>query len=104
MKHGEKVAPVAALVSALSCLACCLPFGIAAAVGAAGAGLVLDSLRPYLLGASGVLLVFGLWQLYRSRGTCRRRSRAGVAIFWISALIVVSVAVVPQTVAALFGS
>ena len=35
MKHGEKVAPIAALISALSCLACCLPFGIAAAAGAA---------------------------------------------------------------------
>ncbi|HTS63397.1 MAG TPA: hypothetical protein VMH28_15330 [Candidatus Acidoferrales bacterium] len=103
MKHGEKLAPIAALVSALSCLACCLPFGIAAAVGAAGLSIFLDSVRPYLLGIAGALLLFGLWQLYRSRGTCQRRSRTGLAIFWTSALIVTSVAVVPQVVASLFA-
>ena len=81
MKHGEKLAPLTAVVSAASCLACCLPFGIAAAAGAAGLSVVLDGLRPYLLGISGALLAFGIWQLYRSRGTCRMRTRSGLAVF-----------------------
>jgi len=101
VRHGEKLAPVAALVSALSCLACCLPFGIAAAAGAAGLSIVLEGFRPYLLGISAVLLLFGLWQLYRARGACRRRSRTAVATFWTCAAVVVAVALVPQVVAGL---
>jgi hypothetical protein len=103
VKHGEKLAPVAALVSALSCLACCLPFGIAAAAGAAGLSVVLDGLRPYLLGIAGALLLFGLWQLYRSRGTCQRRTRTGLAVFWTCAALVAMVGVVPQVVAGLLA-
>ena len=103
MKHGEKLAPVAAVISAVSCLACCLPFGIAAAVGAAGLSVVLDAARPFLLGAAGLLLLFGLWQLYRSRGMCQRRSRAGLATFWICAVIVASVAIAPQVVGGLLA-
>ena len=103
MKHGEKLAPVAALVSALSCLACCLPFGIAAAAGAAGLSIILDSVRPYLLVGAGALLVFGLWQLYRSRGTCQRRTPAGIAIFWTCAVLVAAIAILPQSVAGLLA-
>lgn len=102
MKHGEKLAPVAAAVSALSCLACCLPFGIAAAAGAAGLSVVLDGLRPYLLVLSGGLLVFGFWQLYRSRA-CRLRTRTGLTVIWVSALIVTAVALTPQIVGSLLA-
>jgi hypothetical protein len=35
MKHSEKVTPVAAVVSALSTMVCCLPSGIAVAAGTA---------------------------------------------------------------------
>jgi len=38
VKHTEKLAPVAAVVSAISCIACCLPIGFAAAAGIAGVG------------------------------------------------------------------
>lgn len=103
MKHGEKLAPIAALVSALSCLACCLPFGIAAAAGIAGLSVVLGALRPFLLLISGVLLLFGLWQLYRSPASCHRRSRTGLSIFWICAALVAVVAVFPQQVASAFA-
>jgi len=103
VKHGEKLAPVAALLSALSCVACCLPFGIAAAAGAAGLSVVLDSFRHGLLGVSAALLLFGLWQLYRSRGTCQRRTRSGIAVFWICAVVVGMVALVPQVVAGLLA-
>jgi len=103
VKHGEKLAPVAALVSALSCLACCLPFGIAAAAGIAGFSIFLDGIRPYLLILSGLLLLFGLWQLYRSPRNCERRGRVALAIFWVCAVLVMLVAVAPQLVATLIA-
>lgn len=96
MRHSEKLAPVAAVASALSCMACCLPFGIAAAAGSAGLGMVLEPFRPYLMAVSAGLLLFGLWQLYRKGRTCQRRSRASVAIFWVCAAIVTTMIVAPQ--------
>ena len=99
MKHGEKLAPVAAVVSAISCMACCLPFGIAAAAGTAGLAFVLDSIRPYLMAASGALILFGVWQLYRRGPSCQRRSRTGIVIFWSCAAVVAALMIAPQTVA-----
>lgn len=76
MKHSEKIASAAAVISALSTLACCLPLGIAAAAGVAGLGVPVEPLRPWLIGLSIALLGVGFTRLYRSRGTCQRRSRA----------------------------
>lgn len=99
MKHGEKLAPVAAMVSALSCMACCLPLGFGAAAGLAGLGVVLAPLRPWLMGVSAVLLLFGMWQLYRRPKVCRPRSRASLVLFWICAVVVLALMVAPQLVA-----
>jgi hypothetical protein len=100
MIASEKIFPAAAVVSALSTLACCLPFSIAAAAGAAGLGAIVEPVRPWLMGLSLVLLGAGFAQLYRSRGTCHRRSRASVAVFWLSAIVVLAAVVFPQLVAA----
>ena len=99
MKHGEKLAPVAAVVSAISCVACCLPLGMAAAAGAAGLGLVLEPVRRYLMAVSGTLLVFGVWQLYRGGASCQRRSRASMVVFWTCAAVVALMMIVPQIAA-----
>ena len=99
MKHSEKIAPAAAVISALSTLACCLPLGIAAAAGAAGLGVLVEPLRPWLIGLSIALLGVGFTRLYRSRGTCQRRSRASVAVFWFSAIVVLTTLVFPQALA-----
>ena len=93
------MAPVAAVVSAISCMACCLPFGIAAAAGTAGLSVVLEPVRPYLMAASGVLIIFGVWQLYRGGRTCQRRSRASIVVFWTCAAVVVAMMLMPQLVA-----
>jgi hypothetical protein len=103
MKHSEKIAPVAALATALSTLACCLPLGIAAAAGAAGLSVVAEPLRPWLIGSSIALLVIGFTQLYRSNRTCHRRSRASLAIFWLSAIVVVAAVVFPQILSSLLA-
>ena len=99
MRIPEKIAPMAAVLGAFTSIACCLPFGIAAALGAAGVGLALEPFRGWLIGLSVVLLAFGLWQLYRSKGTCQRRSRTSVAIFWLSAFVVLGFILFPQAVA-----
>ena len=99
MKHGEKLAPVAAVVSAVSCMACCLPLGIAAAAGTAGLSLVLEPIRPYLMALSGALILFGVWQLYRRGPSCQRRNRASTVVFWTCAAIVALMMVAPQIVA-----
>ena len=99
MNHGEKLAPVAAVIGAISSMACCLPFGIAAAAGTAGLGIVLEPVRPYLMAASGALILFGVWQLYRRGASCRRRSRTSIVVFWICAAIVALMTIAPQIVA-----
>lgn len=99
MKHGEKAAPLAALVSAISCMACCLPLGLSAAAGLAGVAVVLDGLRPWLLTISAGLLLFGLWQLYKRPRVCRPRSRVSLAIYWICAGAVAAMLIAPQLVA-----
>jgi hypothetical protein len=85
-------------------MACCLPLGLAASAGAAGLGVVLTPLRPWMLAISGALLLFGLWQLYRSKGaTCQRRSRLSVAVFWVCAALVLVMMLMPQVVASLLA-
>src|SRR5262249_55514454 len=103
VKHGEKLAPVAAVVSALSCMACCLPFGLAAAAGFAGLGIALEPIRPWLMGVSAFLLLAGLWQLYRRPRTCAPSSRVSLVIFWICAAIVAALVIAPQLVAGLLA-
>ncbi len=103
MKHSEKLAPAAAVIGAISSLACCLPFGIAAAAGTAGLSVALEPVRPYLLAVSGALILVGVWQLYRRGASCRRRSRASIVLFWICAVFVALMMMVPQIVASLLA-
>jgi ABC-type Fe3+ transport system permease subunit len=103
LKHSEKFAPVAAVLSAVSCMACCLPFGFAAAAGTAGLSVVLVPLRPWMMAISGARLSFGLIQLYRRQGACRRRSRLSLAIFWVCAVLVLAMILMPQLVATLLA-
>lgn len=99
MRVAEKATPIAAVIAALSTIACCLPFGFLGAVGLAGASLWLARFRGWLLVIAGLLLVFGFWQLYRPSGTCRARSRSSIAILWVAAILVVAVILLPQLVA-----
>jgi uncharacterized membrane protein YidH (DUF202 family) len=104
MKHTEKITPVAAALSALSAIACCLPSGIAAAAGAAGLGVMVEPLRGWLVGLSVALLVLGFVQLYRSNRSCRRRSPISIAVFSVSAIVVAAILLFPQITAGLLAS
>ena len=49
MRVAERATPVAAVVAALSTLACCLPLGFLGAVGLAGLTVWAQSLRGWFL-------------------------------------------------------
>ena len=104
MRVTERLAPVAAAMSALATLACCLPLGIAGAVGALGLSVALDSLRPWLIGLAVILLGFSFWQMYRGKRTCRRRSPLSLVLFGLSAMVVLAVIFFPQKIAELMAA
>lgn len=64
MKLLEKGLSTAAVVAAQSTLACCVPLGFLGALGLASLGVWAQPLRPWLLGASVVLLGVGFIQLH----------------------------------------
>lgn len=100
MKAVERGAPAAAILAALSALACCLPFGIVGALGLASISVWIAPLRPWLLGAAVLLLVVGFWQIYRRGKQCSaQRSPVSVALFWVAVAVVVLVTIFPQLIA-----
>ena len=103
MRVVERATPVAAILAAFSSLACCLPFAFVGAAGLFGAGARLQMLRPWLLSASGILLVIGFVQLYLRRNQCQKRSRVSVAIFWIATGIVLLLILFPQIAASILA-
>ena len=103
MRVAERVTPVAAVIAALSTLACCLPFAFLGAMGLAGASVKLQSARPWLLAGAGILLVAGFVQLYVRRNRCQKRSLLSIAMFWLAAVIVVLVILFPQSIASLIA-
>jgi hypothetical protein len=103
MKHAEKVAPVAAAVSALATLACCLPIAFAAGTAAAGLAVVAGAYRWWFLGASGALLIVGAVQLVRIRRACATRGTGSMVILGMSAAIVLLVLAFPQVIAGLIA-
>ena len=98
MKHSERIAPVAAMFSALASVGCCLPLSIPAAVGLAGLGVAASRFQPWLIGLSFVLLAIGIVQLSRP-AACRRRSRTSLFVLCVAAAIVLTMALFPQSVA-----
>jgi cytochrome bd-type quinol oxidase subunit 2 len=98
MKHVERITPVAAATSALATLLCCLPIGFAAAAATASVAVVVARFRPWLIGASVLLVLIGFWQVY-GRKACERRSRATLAILWTCAAVVLLVTLFPQVIA-----
>lgn len=103
MRVAERATPVAAMLAALSTLACCLPFTFLGALGLAGASVRLQSLRSWLLVTATILLGIGFIQLYVRRGQCQKRSTLSIVLFWGAALIVLLVILFPQVIASLIA-
>jgi uncharacterized membrane protein len=102
MRVVERATPVAAVIAALSTLACCLPLTFLGALGLAGISVRLQTARPWLLGGALVLLVLGFVQLYR-HNQCKKRSPISIALFWCSVVVVLLVILFPQVIASLLA-
>ncbi|HMJ62588.1 MAG TPA: hypothetical protein VK493_12535 [Bryobacteraceae bacterium] len=98
-RGSENIAAAAAVISALASLACCLLWGIAAALASLGMAISLEKHRPWLIALSIVLLVSGAYRLIQTTKSCHR-IRTGPAILLIFSVIVVFVvAAFPEGVA-----
>lgn len=99
MKIAERATPVAAVIAALSTLACCVPLGFLGAAGLAGLSVWAQSFRGWFLAIAAVLLAVGFVQLYRGRNQCKKRSRFSVVLFWVAVMIVLLIVLFPQVIA-----
>jgi hypothetical protein len=98
VRVAEKVAPIMGAVSALGALACCLPLGGAAALGLGGLVGVAAQYQEWMLPLSGGLLALGVGLVWRSRRICHATSKWSLVVLAVSALVVLLVLIVPQTV------
>lgn len=97
------LAPVAAAVGAMATLACCLPWGIGAALGAFGLSVFMERFQAEFIVLSVVLLGVGLIQILRRGRSCRRRSRVEIAIWGIGVAVVLAVVLFPEWIASLLA-
>src|SRR5437667_8166878 len=75
LKQGTGIsASLAAILSSVATISCCLPLGFAAALGTGAASAFFTTLRPCLLGLSIALLGLGFWQQRRAK-QCSVRGR-----------------------------
>jgi len=101
MKLAERATPVAAVIAALSTLACCLPFGFLGAMGLASLSVWAQSFRNWFIVGAILLLVIGFVQLYRGRNQCRKRSPISIALFWCAVVMVLLIVLFPQVIASM---
>lgn len=102
MKIVERATPVAAIVAALSTLACCLPFSLVGAFGLASLSVIAAKYRMWLLTVAVFLLLVGAAQIYR-RTSCDRRSTVSIVMFWFAVGVFLLVLVFPQLIASVLA-
>jgi len=103
MKVAEKATPIAAVVAALSTLACCMPLGLLGAAGLTGFAIWAGRYRLLFLVLAFAFLIVGSVQLYAGRKACRTRSKASVITFWVAVAVVLVIFLFPQVVASLLA-
>lgn len=100
MKQGTGIsASLAAVVSSIIAIGCCLPLGFAAALGVASASAFLTTLRPWLLGLSVALLGVGFWQQHRATQCAIRGKLLGKVLLWAALAVVLGMILFPQQIA-----
>lgn len=100
MRQGSGIsASLAAIVSSIATIGCCLPLGFAAALGAASASAFLQPFRPWLLGLSVLLLGVGFWQQRRAKQCAVKRSYASTVLLWAAVVVVLAMILFPQEIA-----
>jgi hypothetical protein len=100
MKQGIGVsASLVAIVSSVATISCCLPLGLAAAIGAGAASAFATTLRPWLLGLSVALLGLGFWQQHRAKQCDTRGKLLGKVLLWAAVVVVLGMILFPQQIA-----
>ena len=100
MKPGSGFsASVAAIVSSIATMACCVPLGFAAAIGTAGASAFLLRFRSWFLVLSIALIAFGFWQQRRAKQCAVRGRLVGQMLLWTAVAIVLAMILFPQQIA-----
>ncbi len=98
-------ASLAALGSVVLASSCCLPmFPFLLAAGAAGSSALFARIRPFLLGASVLLVGFGFYQRWRAKQCNCRPSVLSAILLWFSAVVVVVSILFPQVIANLVAN
>ena len=100
MKPGTGFsASVAAILSSIATMACCVPLGFAAAIGTAGASAFLLRFRSWFLVLSVGLIAFGFWQQRRAKQCAVRGRLVGQMLLWTAVAIVLAMILFPQQIA-----
>jgi hypothetical protein len=100
LKQGAGIsASLAAIVSTLATITCCLPLGFAAALGAGAASAFFAALRPWLLGLSVAMLGLGFWQQHRAKQCAVRGRFVGNVLLWAAVIVVLGMILFPQQIA-----
>ncbi len=92
-------ASVAAILSSIAMLSCCLPLGFAAALGAGAASAFFTRFRPWLLGLSIALIASGFWQQHRAKQCAVRGRLLGNVLLWAAVAVVLAMILFPQEIA-----
>jgi hypothetical protein len=101
LRQGTGIsASLAAILSSVATISCCLPLGFAAALGAGAASAFFTTLRPWLLGLSIVLLGLGFWQQHRAKQCSIHVRLIGNVLLWTALVVVVGMILFPQEIAA----
>lgn len=104
MKQGTGIsASLAAIVSSVATISCCLPIAFAGALGAGTASAFATTLRPWLLGLSVILLGFGFWQQHRAKQCAVRGRLLGNVLLWAAVVVVLGMILFPQEIAAVIA-
>ena len=104
MKQGTGVsASLAAILSSVATISCCLPLGFAAALGAGAASAFFTTLRPWLLGLSVALLGLGFWQQHRAKQCAAGGRWLGNVLLWSAVVVVLAMILFPQEIAAVIA-
>ncbi|HEV2299454.1 MAG TPA: hypothetical protein VGR72_13170 [Candidatus Acidoferrales bacterium] len=104
MKQGTGIfASLAAVLSSFVTMACCLPLGFAAALGAGAASAFFTTLRFWFLGLSIVLIGIGFWTQRRAKRCAIRGRWVGNVFLWAAVVVVVGMILFPQQIAELLA-
>jgi len=104
VKQGTGIsASMAAILSAVATMGCCLPLAFAAALGTGAASAFYTTLRPWFLGFSVAFISLGFWQQYRAKQCSVRGRLVGKIFLWAAVIVVLGMILFPQQIAGLLA-